>query len=315
MKKWYGYLLLLLTALIWGMAFSAQSAGMDHMGPFTFQSVRCFLGAFALLPVVLIRAHLRAKKSVQTAVSYENNTRPANTSKKKSRAADLCKKISGGLVCGTVLCVACCLQQIGIQYTSVGKAGFLTALYVLLVPFMGLIVFRKSVPRKIYLCVAAATLGLYLLNGSDGTGINIGDIFCILSAFGFAMHILVVDHFVQDIDGLELSCMQFFVSGIIAGIPMLLVEGPALADLIAGGVPLLYAGIVSCGVGYTLQIVGQKYVEPVTATLIMSLESVFALLGGALLLAQIPTAMELAGCSLILAAVLYAQIPSRRAAA
>ena len=314
MKKWYGYLLLLLTALIWGMAFSAQSAGMEHMGPFTFQSVRCFLGAFALLPVVLIRGHLRAKKNAAPAGCRPNDAQTADPAEKSGRPAVIRKKITGGLVCGTVLCVACCLQQIGIKYTTVGKAGFLTALYVLLVPFMGLIVFRKSVPRKIYLCVAAATFGLYLLNGSDGAGINIGDVFCILSAVGFAMHILVVDHFVQDIDGLELSCMQFFVSGIISGIPMLIVEAPAFSELIAGGLPLLYAGIVSCGVGYTLQIVGQKYVEPVTATLIMSLESVFALLGGALLLAQIPTAMELAGCMLILAAVLYAQIPSRRAA-
>ena len=295
MKKWYGYLLLLLTALIWGMAFSAQSAGMDHMGPFTFQSVRCFLGAFALLPVVLIRSRLHQKK--------------------EPRSTDPRKKVTGGLICGTVLCISCCLQQVGIKYTSVGKAGFLTALYVLLVPFIGRIAFRKSVPRKIYLCVAAAVLGLYLLNnGSDGAGINPGDILCILSAVGFAVHILVVDHFVQDIDGLELSCMQFFVSGILSGIPMLLLEAPTMAELIAGGLPLLYAGIVSCGVGYTLQIVGQKYVEPVAATLIMSLESVFALLGGALLLSQIPTGMELAGCCLILAAVIYAQIPARSAA-
>ena len=298
MKKWYGYLLLLLTALIWGMAFSAQSAGMEHMGPFTFQSVRSFLGAVALLPVVLIHGHARSKED-----------------KEKSHPLSFRGKLTGGIACGTVLCISCCLQQIGIKYTSVGKAGFLTALYVLLVPFIALIVFHKSVPRKIYLCVAAAVLGLYLLNsGSDSGSLNLGDLLCILSAVGFAVHILVVDHFVQDIDGLELSCMQFFVSGILSGIPMLLLEAPAMADLAAGGLPLLYAGIVSCGVGYSLQIVGQKYVEPVAATLIMSLESVFALLGGALLLSQIPSGTELAGCCLILAAVLYAQVPSRAAA-
>lgn len=288
MKQWRGNLALLLTALIWGFAFVAQSSGMEHMGPFTFQSVRSILGGISLLPVLAVRS-LRRK-------------REATRQSKKTL-------LIGGVCCGAALCVASCLQQIGIQFTTVGKAGFITSMYVLLVPILGLF-FHKRVPAKIWGCVAVAAVGLYLLSMSGSFTLSRGDAFCILCAVGFSIHILVVDHFAPRVDGIALACVQFFVSGILAAVPMMAVEQPTWQAITSGGAALLYAGVASCGVGYTLQIIGQRYAEPAPATLILSLESVFSVLGGILLLQQIPTLRELFGCLLMFGGVVCAQLPT-----
>ena len=288
MKQWRGNLALLLAALIWGFAFVAQSSGMEHMGPFTFQSVRSLLGGISLLPVLAVRTMQRKQKAPQ-----------------QSRKTLLL----GGLCCGAALCVASCLQQIGIQYTTVGKAGFITSMYVLLVPLLGLF-FHKRMPTKIWACVAVAAVGLYLLSMSGTFTLGRGDAFCILCAIGFSIHILIVDYFAPKVDGIALACAQFFVSGILAAIPMAAVEQPTWQAITSGGAALLYAGVASCGVGYTLQIIGQRYAEPAPATLILSLESVFSVLGGILLLQQIPTLRELFGCLLMFGGVVCAQLPT-----
>ena len=288
MKQWRGNLALLLTALIWGFAFVAQSSGMEHMGPFTFQSIRCILGAISLVPVLAVR-RIHQRQSVQTG-SYKT-------------------LLIGGVCCGVALCVASCLQQVGIQYTTVGKAGFITSMYVLLVPILGLL-FHKRVPVKIWGCVAVAAVGLYLLSMSGTFSLSRGDAFCILCAIGFSIHILVVDHFAPQVDGIALSCVQFFVAGLLAAVPMAAFEQPTWQAITSGGGALLYAGVASCGVGYTLQIIGQRDAEPAQATLILSLESVFSVVGGILLLHQIPTLREFVGCILMFGGVVYAQLPA-----
>jgi drug/metabolite transporter (DMT)-like permease len=286
MKRWRGNLALLLTAMIWGFAFVAQSSGMDYMGPFTFHSVRSILGGISLLPLLVVR---RARR-------------------KEPATGSVRQLVLGGICCGTALCVASCLQQIGIQYTTVGKAGFITSMYVLLVPVLGLL-FGRRVPLRIWACVAVAAVGLYLLSISGSFSLSRGDTFCILCAVCFSIHILVVDHFAPHVDGVSLACVQFFVSGLLAAIPMLTLEHPTWSAIQAGGIPLLYAGVASCGIGYTLQIVGQRYAEPAQATLIMSLESVFSVVGGILLLHQIPTGRELLGSLLMFGGVVFAQLP------
>ena len=204
------------------------------------------------------------------------------------------------------------LQQIGIQYTTAGKAGFITAIYILIVPILGLFM-KKKVSNKLWGCVALALIGLYLLSVTDGfSAINKGDIYVFLCAIAFAFHIIAVDYFVDKVDGVRLSSMQFFICGILSGILMLLFETPNIHDVLSAALPILYAGILSCGVAYTLQIIGQKYTNPTMASMIMSLESVFAVLGGMLMLHEIPTAREAFGCILMFIAIIIPQLPERK---
>ena len=289
MRRWRGNVVLLITALVWGFAFVAQSTAMDYVGPFTFQSVRSILGAAVLVLYLAVRNFRHSKQW---------------------KPGEKRRLVIGGICCGTMLCIASCLQQIGIQYTTVGKAGVITTMYVLLVPIFGLFLHRRS-PEQVWICVVIAAIGLYLLSMSGSFRLSRGDTFVALCAVCFAVHILVVDHFAAGVDGVELSCVQFLVSGLLAAIPMAAVEQPTLQVLETAWLPIAYAGVMSCGVGYTLQIVGQRYAEPTTATLIMSLESVFAVVGGILLLHQIPTPREAVGCLLMFAAVIYAQLPTR----
>lgn len=292
MKKLYASGTLLLTAIIWGFAFVAQSVGMDYVGAFTFQSTRSFLGAVTLLPFILISDHRKRKTGTEVPCS----------------AADKKHLLFGGIVCGVILTVASVFQQIGISYTTVGKAGFITSMYLILVPILGIFL-HKRVPIKIWGCVVVAAIGLYLLSISSSFTLSKGDTLTIVCAFCFALHILCVDHFVAGADGVKLSLIQLCSSGILSAVPMLLIEQPTVAAIRTALIPILYAGILSSGVAYTLQIVGQKYVAPTTATLLMSLESVFSMVGGVLLLSQIPTLREFGGCVLIFAAVVIAQVP------
>ncbi len=285
-KAMLGNALLLLAAMIWGFAFVAQSVATDHIGPFTFTASRNFIGAAVLVPVILLR--------------QKNSPLPKTPKAKKTL-------LLGGLFCGLALCTAANLQQIGIAETTVGKAGFITALYVVLVPVCGLF-FKKKVPPVVWISVLMAVAGLYFLCMNETLTIAPGDIYVGLCALVFTAHILVIDHFSPHVDGVQLSCLQFFVVGVVSLVPALLLENPSFGNLVAAAVPILYAGVLSSGVAYTLQIVGQKFTTPTLASLIMSLESVFAVLGGALLLQQWPTPREAFGCALMFAAIIVSQI-------
>lgn len=279
--------MLLLAAVIWGCAFVAQSVAMDHIGPFTFGSLRFFMGALVLLPAILFR---KARK-------IHAPTRPKDA-------------VWGGLLCGGFLFLASASQQIGLLYTTPGKSGFITALYVVLVPLAGLLLFRRRVSPLLAVGALLAVVGLYLLCGENGFSVNQGDLYTLACAVLFTGQILMVDRFVTRVDGVMLSCLEFTVSGILNGLVALFLEPDfAWAAVAAAWLPLCYTGIMSSGVAYTLQILGQKRTPPAIASLLMSLESVFAVLSGALVLWQWPTAREWIGCAVMFAAVILAQIP------
>ena len=290
-KKLCGDLTLLLTALIWGTAFVAQSAGMDYVGPFTYNGVRTLLGGLVLLP--LIPLFDRRKPAMEPA---------------KRRELDKLSAL-GGLCCGLILCVASSFQQYGISMTTAGKAGFITALYIVIVPLMGVFI-HKKIPGSTWLCVAIAVAGFYLLCVKEGLSVSTGDLLVLCGAFFFSLHIMVIDHFnAKAVDGVRMSCVQFLVSGAITMIPALLFEEISFLSLWAARYSILYAGVMSCGVAYTLQILGQRHTEPTTATLILSLESVFAVLSGWLILHESLSGREILGCCLVFVAVLLAQLP------
>lgn len=290
-----GNFILLLTALIWGCAFVAQSVGMDHVGPYTFQCTRSFIGSAVLIPVFLLTDHSKKKNGTYVP--------PTETQRKTQLIA--------GILCGIIMTIAANLQQIGIQYTTAGKAGFITAIYLLIVPILGLFM-KKKVAPKIWFCVVLALIGLYMLSVNESiSAINKGDIFVLLCAFAFAFHIIAVDYYVDRVDGVRLSHTQFLVCGILSGILMFIYETPTWEGISNAAIPILYAGIMSCGIAYTLQIIGQKYTNPTMASMIMSLESVFAVLGGMVLLHEIPTAKEAIGCLLMFIAIIIPQLPER----
>lgn len=294
-KKISRSLMLLLAAFVWGIAFVAQSVGMEHMGPFTFNAARFFLGGLVLLPFAMANMY--------------GNSRYKET--KKERKNYLEKSIVGGICCGIFLAIGGNLQQCGILYTSVGKAGFLTALYIVLVPIFGLFMKRKTGKRTLIGCVLALS-GLYLLCMQGSLLLNYGDVLLLLGAVAFTFHIIVIEYFSSTANAVMMSCMQFFFSGLISLIPALLFEEPSVGMLADGALPILYAGILSCGVGYTLQILGQKYVEPTVASLIMSLESVISVLAGWLILHEVLSVRELFGCALMFAAVILVQLPEKK---
>ena len=277
-------LLLLLTATIWGSAFVAQSVGMEYVGPFTFTFTRSIIGGIVLLPCILLLG--KWKKGFATKVEW-----------------------IGGICCGTALCVASNFQQVGMQYTTVGKAGFITALYVVLVPIFGIFM-KKRVSLLIWVCVAVAVAGLYLLCMPKGAFVlAFGDLLVLLCAVLFSVHILVIDHFSPKGDGVVISCIQFFTCGILSGIPMLFFENPSVGSMLDAKWSILYAGVLSSGVAYTLQVVAQKNVNPTVASLILSLESVFAVLSGWIILGQGMSSREIWGCVLMFAAIVVAQLP------
>ncbi len=289
-KNWKSPLLLLLAATIWGVAFVAQSVGMDYVKPFTFNGVRNLLGAVVLLPVIYF---FNKKKS------------PEVKAKENPKTLWL-----GGLLCGLCLCAASSLQQIGLQYTTAGKAGFLTAMYIIIVPVIGLFLKKKCSPF-VGISIVLATIGLYLLSIKDGFKIGTGDIYVILCAVVFSLHILIIDHFSPKCDGVKLSCIQFLVCGVICSVIALAVEKPEIAQILAAWMPIAYAGVLSSGVAYTLQIIGQKNMNPMVASLIMSLESVISVLAGWVLLHQALSARELIGCVIMFAAIVLAQLPAK----
>lgn len=283
--------MLILTAFIWGTAFVAQSVGMDYLGPLTFNGVRSIIGGIALLPYIALLNKVNGASG-----------------KEEGDKKDL---LVGGIACGLLLFAASSLQQMGIQYTTAGKAGFITAFYIVIVPVLGIFL-RKKIGWKVWLAVALALAGLYFLCITEKFSIGKGDILIFVCALVFSVHILIIDYFSPKVNGVKMSCIQFFVCG-VASIPfMFALETPRIGAVLAGMVPLLYAGVLSCGVAYTLQIVGQKNVNPAIASLILSLESCFSVLAGWLVLGERLSIRESSGCILMFAAIILAQLPDKK---
>ncbi|MFV0361616.1 MAG: DMT family transporter [Suipraeoptans sp.] len=282
--------MLFITAFIWGTAFVAQSVGNDYLGPFSFNGIRCFIGGVTLIPCIIIL------KRVNPVIN------------EKLIKKDL---IIGGLICGVLLFAASSLQQIGIQYTTVGKGGFITAFYIVIVPVLGIFL-KKKIGKKVWIAVLIALIGLYLLCITEKFEVNKGDILILLCAIVFSLHIMVIDYFSPKVDGVKMSCIQFFVAGFLSIPFMLINETPSINQVAEGWFPLLYAGVLSCGVAYTLQILGQRNVNPAIASLILSLESCFSVLAGWIILKEVLSIRELMGCILMFAAIILAQMPSKK---
>lgn len=287
-------LILFMAAAIWGFAFVAQSVGMDYVGPYTFIAARNVVALVVLLPWLAFMERSHGKKGGQQAESDRKSL------------------IFGGICCGICLFGASVLQQVGVQYTTVGKAGFITAMYLVLVPVFGIFL-KKKTGVKVWTAVGLASLGLYLLCITKGDfRLQKGDIYIFGCAAVFALHILVVDHFSPLVDGVKLSCVQILTNAVLGTVMMFLKEQPDAADVFAAWLPIVYAGALSSGVGYTFQIIGQKGMNPTAASLILSLESVISVLAGWVLLHQTLTMRELAGCALAFAAIILVQLPGKK---
>jgi len=285
-----GILLLSLAAFIWGTAFVAQHVGMDHIGPMTFIAVRFLIGTLSLLPVIYAKSLFAGRRAASE--RYPGNARLL---------------LKSGVMCGIVIFVCGTFQQVGIQYTTVGKSGFITTLYIVIVPIFGLLLGRR-VKWHAWCCIALAIVGMYILCVNESVSINKGDVYTFFCAVSYAVHILLVDRYSPLVDGVKLSCIQFFVCGVCGFIAAFIFETPEWSSIASAMAPLLYTGVLSSGVAFTLQVLGQRDVKPVAASLVMSLESVFAVLAGWLILSQLLTLKEIAGCAMIFAANIMVQV-------
>ncbi len=298
-QKLKGNSMLLLAAIVWGFSFIAQSKGVELISATSFNGIRCLLGAVVLLPVIYILDYGKKKRGVKVA-KFDKNLMVA------------------GVICGIFLCVASTLQTYGMVFTSPGKAGFITALYMVIIPIIGVFMGKKPRP-VIWMAVIVAVVGMYLMCIDSKFTINKGDVIILISAFAFVGHILTIDHFSPKVDGVKLSCLQFFVCGTIDMIYVFIFEEPQLAPILNCWASIGYAGIMSCGVAYTLQIVGQKYTDPTSASILMSLESVFSTLATVILVAcgwQLTggalNLREILGCILMFVAIIFVQLPEKR---
>lgn len=289
-KNFKGSIMLLITSIIWGTAFVAQSEGMNYVEPFTYNAMRTLLGGVVLIPVmILFRFSDKRNGKEKSSCSLKNT-------------------VIGGICCGIALFIASSFQQAGIAQTTAGKAGFVTALYIVIVPMIGIFL-HKKMPLRMWLFIAIALAGFWLLCIKQDIGISSGDLLVFFGAIFFAVHITVIDYFNQkNTDGVLMSCIQFFTAGLLMLICMFIFEKPTIPNIMGAGGTILYAGILSCGVAYTLQILGQKHTNPTLATMLMSLESVFAALSGWLILGEKLSIKEFIGCVLIFAAVILAQL-------
>ncbi len=287
-------LILLLTAAIWGFAFVAQRVGMQHVGAFTFNGVRFALGSLSLLPVIYFfgRKAKAENTGIQEVINYEKT--------------DLKTTISSGILAGSVLFIAASLQQVGLIYTTAGKAGFITSLYIVLVPILGIFLKQKT-HFTTWIGALTSVVGLYLLSINESLSIEFGDLLEIIGAFFWAVHIQLIDRFVKNVDAIKLSCVQFATCSVLSLIVALIFEDVSIVGLSDALIPILYGGIMSAGVAYTLQAIGQKYAKPSHAAIALSMESVFAAIGGALLLDERLPVKGYAGCGLMLLGMLVAQ--------
>ena len=284
---------LFLTALIWGLSFVAQRAGMEYIGPFTFNAVRSFMGGLSLLPLIFW-----IKVSIpDTRTERRKHVQHINLER-------------AGVACGIALFLAMSVQQYCMKYVGAGKAGFITALYIIFVPILTILL-GKKLNKIIIASVSLALCGLYLLCYKAGSGFSIYDIMLLLSAFLYAVHIMVVNYYSKRVNPLKVSCLQFFIVGLLSAFLVWLFESPNIDAIIDCKVPLLYAGVVTCGVAYTLQIFGQKHTLPVIASLILSLESVFAVLGGVFILHEVLSIKEIMGCVLMISGVLLSNLKEK----
>lgn len=298
----------MLTSFIWGSAFVAQSSGMDYVGPYTYNMARNVLAFLFLIPVIYV---IGKKKGVTDNAGSGTGIDEAAFGEANWKSILLPDRTTlvGGIYCGLVMAVASSLQQIGITMTTAGKAGFITALYIILVPLMGVFI-GKKIPRIIWFCVVLAMAGFYLLCVKEGFSISKGDILVLFCSVGFSVHIMTIDHFTsKGVDGVKMACIQFAVAAIVMTPVMFALENPSVSGLLSAWMTIAYAGILSSGVGFTLQIVAQKDTDPTTATLIMSLESVFAAVSGCLFLNEVLLPKEILGCILVFVAVILAQVP------
>ena len=287
-KQLKGSLCILLATVIWGSTFVAQSVGVDTIGPFSFLSIRCFLAVILLLTILFLRNRKDFIKIL--------------TDRRLWKA---------GIPCGVALFAATALQQIGLIYTTAGKGGFITAMYIIIVPLLGIFLKRKP-PKTVVLSVAIAAVGLYLISGAGFSGINIGDVLMLLCAVAFAVQILIMDRVAGDLNSMALNMSQALVCAVVSGVCMLLFDDIQMGNILACWFPLCWAGFMSMGIAYTLQIVGQKAIEPTTASLLMSFESVFAAISGWLLLSETFTLTEGIGCALVFGAIMLSQIPVKQ---
>lgn len=285
-----GSLILMLTAIVWGSGFVAQSAGMELIEANTFNGLRMLIGSLVLLPLAL-RVERKSAK-------------PDGDNKKLL--------VTSAFICGLVLCAASTIQTWGIAYTTAGKSGFITAMYMIFVPIIGIAI-GKKITLKTFSCAATALFGMYLLclYGNDIQA-NFGDFLTLICAVLFSIHILLIDKFVPSVNPVQFSCLQFFVCGVVNIIFMFILENPSIQVIKECAVPILYSGLFACGIGYTLQPIGQRYAEPTTASIIMSLESVFALIFGIIILKEPITLHEFLGCVIMFAAIILIQLPDRK---
>ncbi len=299
-KRILGNALLILTAVIWGTAFVAQRVGKDSIEPFSFTAARMCLAALA---VGLLACFARRREG-----------RPAPSRTSEESAVRRRHTILGGVLCGIFLTGASCFQQFGIVTTTAGKAGFITAMYILLVPVLDSLVFRKRHTLRVWAAVLIGVAGMYLLCISEGFSITKGDTQVCVCALLFSCHILCVDRFVRKGDPLRIAAIQFATSALLSGAAALLFENPSWDKIGAAAIPILYCGLVSGGLGYTLQILAQSFTDPTVASLLLSLESVFAVLAGVLLLNERMSGREALGCVILFAAILLVQLPQRKQA-
>lgn len=285
--------LLTLAALIWGTTFVAQSSGMEYVGGFTFIAVRFFIGGIVLIPVIIF---------------LQNGNKTYQNISLNEHIKHWRKDLKGGVCCGVALFVGSALQQFGIAFTTVGKAGFITALYIIMVPLLGVFI-KKKISWNVWISVCIAAVGMYLLCITESLTVGMGDLLVFFCAIAFAVHILVVDGCSAKGNGFVISCVQFFTASILAGAGMFLFETPTWSAILSAAIPILYAGVFSSGVAFTLQVVAQRDLEPTVASLLMSLESVFSLLAGWILLGQKMSSRELVGAILVFGAIILAQIP------
>ena len=300
-QKMIGNLLLTLTALIWGMAFVFQRKGMESIEPITFTSARMALAAVA----VGIAAFIYTKKPVAKTVPAETEKISAETERKNRRK----NTVLGGICCGTFLACASIFQQMGIVYTTAGKAGFITAMYMIIVPVIGFVLFKKRNTWIVWLAVLIGVAGMYLLCITEGFTLTRGDTLVCICAVLFSGHILCCDYFVQRGEAIWISAIQFVTCSALSAVTACILENPTWEKVFSAAIPILYCGILSGGVGYTLQIIAQKFTDPTIASLLMSLESVFAVLAGAILLGERMTLREMAGCVVMFVAIVLVQIP------
>ena len=289
-KQLKGSLSIILATIIWGSTFVAQSVGVDYVGPFSFLSLRCFLAVAMLLTVLFVT---KRKDFIQIIADP--------------------RLWKAGIPCGIALFAATALQQIGLIYTTAGKGGFITTMYIIMVPIFGLFLKQKP-PKTVGISVVIAAVGLYLISGAGFTAINIGDFLMLLCAVAFAVQILIMDRVAGELNSMALNMSQALVCAVIAGVCALIFDSTTMQGILDCWFPLCWAGIMSMGIAYTLQIVGQKSIEPTTASLLMSFESVFAAIAGALLLSESFTLTEGIGCALVFGAIILTQLPMKNKA-